>query len=85
MATLLQVRNVPEAARRALKARAASSGQSLNSYMLAVIEREVARPTVGEVLQRAAERSEHATGASLAAIDAGRRERDRTSSHRDGA
>ncbi len=47
MGALLQIRNVPEAAHRALKARAAAQGQSLNSYLLDVIAREVERPTAG--------------------------------------
>ncbi len=76
MGSLLQVRDVPEEARRALKARAASRGQSLNSYLLDVIEREVARPTVAEVLARAGERAERATASGVDALDAARRERD---------
>jgi antitoxin FitA len=73
---LLQVRDVPDETRRALKARAASRGQSLNSYMLDVLRREVARPTVAEVLERAAARSERATGSAVDALDAARGERD---------
>lgn len=76
MGSLLQVRDVPDATRRALKARAASRGQSLNSYMLDLLEREVARPTVAEVLERAAGRAERATGSAVDALDGGRRERD---------
>jgi plasmid stability protein len=76
MGSLLQVRDVPEEARRALKARAASRGQSLNNYMLAVIEREVARPTVAEVLARAGERTERATASAVDVLDATRRERE---------
>ena len=34
MSSLLQVRNVPERTRRALKARAAAQGESMNSYVL---------------------------------------------------
>lgn len=85
MASMLQVRDVPEAARRALKARAASRGQSLNSYMLEVIEREVARPTVAEVLARAAERAERASASAVEVLDAARRERDEQLSRRVGA
>lgn len=59
-----------------LKARAASSGQSLNAYMLDVINREVARPSVAEVLQRAAHRAERATGSALDGLDAARAERE---------
>lgn len=56
MASLLQIRNVPDEARQVLRARAAVEGESLNSYLLALIGREVARPTVREVLERAARR-----------------------------
>jgi plasmid stability protein len=81
---LLQVRDVPEGARRALKARAASRGQSLNSYMLDVIDREVARPTVAEVLARAAARTERAISPALDTVDAARRERDQRLTRRAG-
>lgn len=77
MASLLQIRDVPADTRRALKARAAGRGQSLNAYLLDMIEREVARPTVAEVLQRAAERAEHATASAVGVIEAGRGERAR--------
>ena len=60
MASLLQIRDVPEDVRRALKARAAGQGESLNSYLLELIARDVARPTVAEVLHRAARRTERA-------------------------
>lgn len=79
---LLQIRDVPDEARRALKARAASRGQSLNSYMLDVIEREVSRPTVAEVLERAAARNEHASASALDALHTARRERDEQLTHR---
>lgn len=59
-----------------LKARAAGRGQSLNAYMLEVIHREVARPTVAEVLERAARRAEHATGSGVDVVDAARIQRD---------
>lgn len=76
MSSPLQIRNVPEDARRALKARAASRGQSLNAFLLEVIDREVARPTVAEVLERAARRSERATESVVDVIHAMRAERD---------
>ncbi|HZS94284.1 MAG TPA: hypothetical protein VFA78_05770 [Chloroflexota bacterium] len=76
MGSLLQIREVPEAARRALKARAAARGQSLNTYLLDLIEREVARPTVAEVLERAARHTEHSTGSAVGVLDAARAERD---------
>jgi plasmid stability protein len=75
MSVLLQIRNVPEEARRVLKARAAAQGQSLNNYLLKLITREVARPTAGEVLDRAARRAEHAATSAVEAINAARAQR----------
>lgn len=74
--TLLQIRNVPEEQRRLLKVRAAARGESVNTYLLDVISREVARPTVAEVLDRAARRAERAQGSALGAVDAERSVRD---------
>jgi plasmid stability protein len=76
MTSLLQIRNVPEEARRALKTRAAARGESLNSYLLELIAREVARPTVAEVLERAARRSERATASAVDVIAAERADRE---------
>lgn len=75
MAGLLQIRNVPEPARRTLKARAARAGKSLNSYLLDVIDREVSRPSVDEVLERAAGRSERSAVSALGAVHEARRSR----------
>lgn len=76
MGSLLQIRDVPEDARRSLKARAAARGQSLNAYLLDLIDREVSRPTVAEVLDRAAQRAERATASAVDVVAAGRAERD---------
>jgi len=75
MASLLQIRNVPDEARRALKARAAARGESLNAFLLKLIDREVARPTVGDVLDRAARRAERADVSALAAVAESRAQR----------
>lgn len=83
MASLLQIRDVPEAARRTLKARAAARGQSLNTYLLDLIEREVARPTVAEVLERAARRAERGTGSAVDVLEAARAERDEVLARRE--
>lgn len=72
MSSLLQIRNVPEEARRELKSRAAAAGESLNSYLLRLIEQEVARPTVAEVLERAALRAEKASVSALDVVLAAR-------------
>lgn len=74
MGSLLQIRNVPEDARRALKARAAARGESLNAYLLDLIEREVARPTVAEVLERAARRAERASASAVDVVEEARDE-----------
>lgn len=76
MGSLLQIRNVPEEARRALKARAAARGESLNAYLLDLVSREVARPSVGEVLERAARRTERAEVSARGVLSAARAERD---------
>lgn len=76
MSSLLQIRNVPEEAHRLLKARAAARGESLNSYLLGLIQREVRRPTVDEVLVRAAQRAERASGSALDVVHEARQERE---------
>lgn len=85
MSSLLQIRNVPEDTRRALKARAAARGESLNAYLLDLVTREVARPTVGEVLERAARRTEHATVTAVDALHAARSDRESQLQQRSGA
>ncbi|WP_375431673.1 hypothetical protein [uncultured Friedmanniella sp.] len=72
MSSLLQIRDVPEDQRRALKARAAERGESLNSYLLSVISLEVAKPLVAEVLDRAAARAERARASALDSVTAAR-------------
>jgi plasmid stability protein len=76
MGSLLQIRDVPDESRRELKSRAAARGQSLNAFMLELIDREVCRPTVAEVLDRAARRSERASASAQEAIAVARAERD---------
>jgi hypothetical protein len=76
MGALLQIRDVPDEVRRVLKARAAARGESLNRYLLGLLERDAARPSVQEVLDRAARRAEQATESALAALHEGREERE---------
>jgi plasmid stability protein len=76
MGALLQIRDVPDDTRRALKVRAAARGESLNRYLLRLIERDVAQPTVAEVLDRAARRAEQAPSSAVDALDEARRERE---------
>ena len=47
MGSLLQISDVPDEGRRGLKARAAGRGQSLNAYLLDIIERETEAFTQG--------------------------------------
>jgi plasmid stability protein len=49
MSKMIQVRNVPDALHRNLKARAAMSGMSLSDYLLAEIKEIAERPTLAEL------------------------------------
>lgn len=80
MTSPLQIRGVPDDERRALKARAAASGQSLNAYLREIVHREVSRPTVAEVLDRAARRAERVDVSALSAVHAARAERQASAS-----
>ena len=76
MGALLQIRDVPDEVRRVLKARAAARGESLNRYLLELLERDASRPSVQDVLDRAARRAEQATESALAALHEEREERE---------
>ena len=52
MSRMVQIRNVPDALHRKLKARAAGAGRTLSDYLLAELERLAARPTRDEMLTR---------------------------------
>ena len=52
MSRMVQVRNVPDALHRKLKARAADAGQTLSDYLLAELERLATRPTRDEMLAK---------------------------------
>ena len=52
MSRMVQIRNVPDALHRKLKARALDSGQTLSDYLLTELERLAARPTREEMLVR---------------------------------
>jgi len=52
MSKMIQIRNVPHAVHRKIKARAAQSGRTLSDYLLAEIERIAALPTRDEMLAR---------------------------------
>ena len=56
MSIMIQIRNVPVALHRRLKARAALAGQSLSAYLLDEIRSVAARPTTDELRERLAGR-----------------------------
>lgn len=75
MATMVQVRNVPDDVHRRLKARAALAGMSLSEYLLAELRRSLERPTRSELLERlVTAKPERVKPAPAAAV---RAERDR--------
>jgi antitoxin FitA len=49
---MIQIRNVPDAVHRKVKARAAEAGKTLSDYLLAEVERLVSLPTREEMLAR---------------------------------
>lgn len=73
MSITIQIRNVPEALHRKLKARAALAGMSLSDFLLAEIGEVAARPTVDELRQRIARRA--TVTPSVPPAEAVRRER----------
>lgn len=56
MPIMIQIRNVPDALHRRMKARAALAGMSLSEYLLKEMERALERPTRRELLERIAAR-----------------------------
>lgn len=52
MSKVIQLRNVPDALHRGLKARAARAGVSLSDYLLAEIKEIAERPTLAEFRER---------------------------------
>ena len=49
---MIQLRNVPDALHRRLKARAALEGKSLSDYLLQQVQAAAERPTVAELRER---------------------------------
>jgi antitoxin FitA len=56
MPRMVQIRNVPDHLHRALRARAARSGQSLSDYLLSELAEIAARPTLEELFERISHR-----------------------------
>ena len=57
MSRMIQLRNVPEALHRKLKARAALEGMSLSEYLIGEVRRAAERPSLSELRQRLAQRT----------------------------
>jgi plasmid stability protein len=72
---MIQVRHVPDAIHRKLKARAATAGMSLSDYVLAELRRLAERPSREELLARIASRPIASVGKRAAELI--RAERDR--------
>ncbi|MFK0236132.1 FitA-like ribbon-helix-helix domain-containing protein [Streptomyces vinaceus] len=51
--TAFTIREVPDDIARRIKVRAAEAGQSLQSYLLGLVTRDAAQPTLGEMADRA--------------------------------
>ena len=52
MSKMIQLRNVPDALHRKLKAKAALEGMSLSDYLVAEIRHTAERPTLRELRER---------------------------------
>ena len=52
MSKMIQIRNVPDALHRILKARAAEAGMSLSDYLLAEARRVAEMPTAAQMRER---------------------------------
>lgn len=74
MSRMIQLRNVPDALHRTLKARAAMAGLSLSDYLLAEIRQVAERPTLSELRERLHRREP--VSARLSAAHAVRAERE---------
>ena len=78
MAVQITVRNVPEAVRDELAARAALAHKSMQEYLRGELERLASRPSIDRWLERVRERqsiteTRFAAGSILRHLDAGRR------------
>ena len=74
MATMVQIRNVPDDLHRKLKARAALAGMSISEFLLREIERSLERPTREELLARLRSRERVEPREPIAAAVAAERE-----------
>ena len=79
MSKMIQIRNVPDALHRRLKAKAAMSGRSLSDFLLIELRRIAEQLTREEFLERLSKRepAKLPPGVVVAALHDGREERDR--------
>jgi len=49
---MVQIRNMPDAIHRTVKARAAQEGMSLSDYLIREIRKSAERPTMAEMMER---------------------------------
>ena len=68
MSKTIQLRNVPDALHRKLKAGAALEGMTLSDYLIAQLRRSAEGPTLREFMERLARRSRVVLDVSPAAI-----------------
>lgn len=68
MTKMIQVRNVPDALHRKLKARAAEAGMSLSEYLLRDIEARADLPSERELFARIRARRERGEGVPVERI-----------------
>jgi plasmid stability protein len=68
MSKMIQLRNVPDALHRSLKARAAMNGRSLSDYLLAEIKEIAERPTLAELRERLHQRNAVAVQIDIARL-----------------
>ena len=75
--TALTIRDVSDDTVRTMKIRAAQAGQSLQAYLRSLIEKEAAKPTVAEAVERARRgaTADISTADILGTIDEGRARR----------
>lgn len=74
MSRMIQIRNVPDALHRILKARAAMEGMSLSDYLLAEMREIAERPTLSELRQRVESRQPVHLAEPAAAVVRGERD-----------
>ncbi|MER7751473.1 antitoxin [Kitasatospora sp. NPDC097643] len=75
--TAITIREVPDPVLNTLKLKAAQTGKSLQSYLLDLVTREAATPSLAEMMARLDRetRDEVSTADILSAIDDGRERR----------